>query len=142
MLGARGGGKDKPAPTQGAQRGEMRPHTNVCGSGRCLLSVIKRQRENWENSTADADFQLGLSHRQDLGSRWWEWGAEVGGPGGWMEEPRTRWRAGHIWKRVSHPASLQPRKWHQTPVQSPLPGGRCWPPSCTPSLGSGGRRAH
>lgn len=78
-----------PAPPQGARRGEMRPHTNVCGSGRCLLSVTKRQRENWENSTADADFQLDLSHWQDLGSRWWKWGAEVGGPGGWMEEPRT-----------------------------------------------------
>lgn len=36
-------------------------------------------------------------------------GAEVGPQGRWKEEPRSR-RDGHVWERVSRPASLEHRK--------------------------------
>lgn len=108
-----------PAPALRGLSGAKYDSTDACGSGQCLLRGMKRHRETWENSPAHADFQLDLSSRQDLGSREWEWGAEVGGHGWWVEEPR--WRAGHLWKRVSHPASLQPRQGHQAPLQTPPP---------------------
>lgn len=96
MLAAEGRGKDKPRPALGRSAGELRHYTQACGSGQCLLSGIKRQRETWANSTAGADLQLDLSHRQDLGS--WSGSGELRWgdmAGGWKE---PRWTAGTFGK--------------------------------------------
>lgn len=59
----------------------------------------------------------------------------------WKEEARTR-RDGRIWKRVNRPVFCSTGNVPQISFQSPAPrvGGDCSEASCTPSLGSGGRK--